>query len=103
MLGLFSPLELTGDILHHITSYFSNYVLPHVNNDQELKYRSGTVNSKSFVGKVLLRIKWKFELTVYFKYGIRNFQRLFFFSNSSDYKFSHKETMAMMTTLCDKC
>ena len=26
------------------------------------KYRSGTVNSKSFVGKVLLRIKWKFEL-----------------------------------------
>ena len=27
------------------------------------KYRSGTVNSKSFVGKVLLRIKRKFELT----------------------------------------
>ena len=27
------------------------------------EYRSGTVNSKSFVGKVLLRIKWKFELT----------------------------------------
>ena len=26
-------------------------------------YRSGTVNSKSFVGKALLRIKWKFELT----------------------------------------
>ena len=25
-------------------------------------YRLGTVNSKSFVGKVLLRIKWKFEL-----------------------------------------
>ena len=25
-------------------------------------YRSGTVNSKSFVGKVLLRIKWIFEL-----------------------------------------
>ena len=25
-------------------------------------YRSGTVNSKSFIGKVLLRIKWKFEL-----------------------------------------
>ena len=23
-------------------------------------YRSGTVNSKSFIGKVLLRIKWKF-------------------------------------------
>ena len=29
----------------------------------ELIYRSGTVNSKSFVGKVLLRIKWKFKLT----------------------------------------
>ena len=26
-------------------------------------YRSGTVNSKSFVGKVFLRIKRKFELT----------------------------------------
>ena len=26
-------------------------------------YRSGTVNLKSFVGKVLLQIKWKFELT----------------------------------------
>ena len=35
-----------------------------------INYRSGTVNSKSFVGKVLLRIKWKFELTVYFKHGI---------------------------------
>ena len=29
----------------------------------ECIYRSGTVNLKSFVGKVLLRIKWKFELT----------------------------------------
>ena len=28
-------------------------------------YRSGTVNSKSFIGKVLLRIKWNFELTVF--------------------------------------
>ena len=28
-----------------------------------IQYRSGTVNSKSFVSKVLLRIKWKFELT----------------------------------------
>ena len=28
----------------------------------QINYRSGTVNSKSFVGKVLLRIKWKFEL-----------------------------------------
>ena len=31
-------------------------------------YTSGTVNAKSLVGKVLLRIKWKFKLTVYFKH-----------------------------------
>ena len=31
-------------------------------------YRLGTVNSKSFVSKVLLRIKWNFELTVHFKH-----------------------------------
>ena len=31
-------------------------------------YRSGTLNSKLFVSKVLLRIKWKFELTVHFKH-----------------------------------
>ena len=31
-------------------------------------YRLGTVNSKSFIGKILLRIKWKFELTVHFKH-----------------------------------
>ena len=30
---------------------------------RKLEYRSGTVNSKSFVSKVLLRIKWKFKLT----------------------------------------
>ena len=31
--------------------------------DESVDYRSGTVNSKSFVGQVLLRIKRKFELT----------------------------------------
>ena len=31
-------------------------------------YRSGTVNSKSFVGKDLLQIKWNFELTMHFKH-----------------------------------
>ena len=31
--------------------------------NQNIYYRLGTVNSKSFVGKVLLRIKWKIELT----------------------------------------
>ena len=30
--------------------------------DVIVMYRSGTVNSKSFVGKVSLRIKWKFKL-----------------------------------------
>ena len=25
---------------------------------------------QSFIGKLLLRIKWKFELTLYFKHGI---------------------------------
>ena len=30
----------------------------------KLKYRSGTVNSKSFVGKVLLRIKWKCQINL---------------------------------------
>ena len=34
----------------------------------ESNYRSGTDNSKSFVSKVLLRMKWKFELTVHFKH-----------------------------------
>ena len=31
-------------------------------------YRSGTVNSKSFVGKDFLRNKWKYELTVHLKH-----------------------------------
>ena len=31
-------------------------------------YRLETVDLKSFVSKVLLRIKWKFELTVHFKH-----------------------------------
>ena len=31
-------------------------------------YRLGTVNSKSFIGKVLLRIMWNFELIVHFKH-----------------------------------
>ena len=33
----------------------------------KISYRLGTVNSKSFVSKVLLRIKWKIELTVHLK------------------------------------
>ena len=31
----------------------------------ERHYRSGTVNSKSFIGKDLLRNKWKYEFTVH--------------------------------------
>ena len=33
-------------------------------------YRSGTVNSKSFVSKDFLRNKWKYELTTHFKHGM---------------------------------
>ena len=35
------------------------------NNFSCCSYRLATVNSKSFVSKVLLRIKWNFELTVF--------------------------------------
>ena len=47
-----------------------SYYLQHTETyiKHETQYRLGTVNSKSFVGKVLLRIKWKFELTVHFKH-----------------------------------
>ena len=31
-------------------------------------YRLGPVNLKSFIGKILLRIKWEFELTVNIKH-----------------------------------
>ena len=41
-------------IIGVVPSFWSGYFY--------LMYRSGMVNSKSFVGKVLLRIKWKFEL-----------------------------------------
>ena len=34
----------------------------------KMEYRSGTVNSKLFVGKDFLQIKWKYELTMHFKY-----------------------------------
>ena len=33
-------------------------------------FRSGMVNAKSFVGKDLLQIKWKYILTVHFKHKI---------------------------------
>ena len=38
-------------------------VIVAASNEVRARYRSGTVNSKSFVGKVFLRIKRKFELT----------------------------------------
>ena len=46
--------------------FFSKcFLLKHVFKPHSLQctYRSGTVNLKSFVCKVLLQIKWKFELT----------------------------------------
>ena len=39
------------------------------------------VNLKSFVNKVLLRIKWKFELTVHFKHEMLGNDRKIFHSN----------------------
>ena len=47
---------------------FDIYDLLQIEDRRKLFYRSDTVNSKSFVSKVLLRIKWKFELTVHFKH-----------------------------------
>ena len=37
---------------------------------RECRYRLGTINSKSFVSKVLLRIKWKFKLAVHYKHEL---------------------------------
>ena len=47
-------LELLLTLLMALSLHF-------VNTFQKL-YRSDTVNSKFFVGKILLRIAWKFEL-----------------------------------------
>ena len=49
------------EISHFSNSYFLRHCVNKAFNIQHSA--SGTVNSKSFVGKVLLRIKWKFELT----------------------------------------
>ena len=56
-------------LLKNFKSYSNNQsachkliLLVHKCENMENYYRSGTVNSKSFVSKVLLRIKWKFEL-----------------------------------------
>ena len=58
-----SMLTLKGEepIVSDITFAESDPVIKLVR--KSTNYRSGTVNSKSFVGKVLLRIKRKFELT----------------------------------------
>ena len=50
---------LLPEILKLLPIPVNVYVVKNINLPN---YRSGTVNSKSFVGKVLLRIKWKFEL-----------------------------------------
>ena len=47
-------------------SRYSEVPCPEGSMNSCVLYRLGTVNSKSFVSKVLLRIKWKFELTVHF-------------------------------------
>ena len=50
----------TRNLHSHLFEYLSTRTRLQLHNMSI--YRSGTVNSKSFVGKVLLRIKWKFEL-----------------------------------------
>ena len=53
MSGISIPVSFVNDLIPDCPGTF----------EDELQYRSGTVNSKSFVGKVFLRIKRKFELT----------------------------------------
>ena len=56
---------MEGCTFAHYSLRSVNVIIYHTTNTKEqgkFLYRSGTVNSKSFVGKVLLRIKRKFEL-----------------------------------------
>ena len=45
---------------------FNDFVLVSL----QMIYRLGTVNAKSFTGKVLLGINWKLELTVYLEHDV---------------------------------
>ena len=60
-------ISFTCDLMWKRKSYIVTYRLLDTKK-LAYYYRSGTINSKSFVSKVLLRIKWKFELTVHFKH-----------------------------------
>ena len=60
------PKQIYHDKL--TASWLSNSVIGFLQTRRNWQYRSGTFTSKSFVTKVLLRIKWKFELTVHFKH-----------------------------------
>ena len=60
-----SPCNLTRGYFRDLqtTGKSDNWSCKYRHHNSHFKsYRSGTVNSKSFVGKVLLRIKWKFKL-----------------------------------------
>ena len=63
----------TAHITHPIHSVHPSYLT---------QYRSGTVNSKSFVGKDFLRIKWKFEFWPKFQiriyFGLKLWNRNYF-------------------------
>ena len=39
-----------------------------MNSKSRISYRLDTVNSKTFVSKDFLRIKWKYEFTMHFKH-----------------------------------
>ena len=55
--GLFSADYVLGSQLPLNT----NAGIPCPFKEKDIYYRSNTVNSKSFVGKVFLKIRWKFE------------------------------------------
>ena len=56
-------MQVSSNSLKHPPFYYKFYSLATPGPIPINRYRSGTVNSKSFVGKFLLQIKWKFELT----------------------------------------
>ena len=63
LIDLLTALEFFFNKLDEIDGNANIGMEALLHENKKFQYRSGTVNSKSFVGKVLLRIKQKFELT----------------------------------------
>ena len=62
--------SLTNDFSLFPTTTFSCIQILCLSRKTRIQYSLGTVNSKSFVSKDLLRSKWKYELTVHFKHEV---------------------------------